>query len=210
MIKEEQLKPGDMLPPERELASTMGVSRPSLREALRALSIMNIIENRQGSGTYVASLEPERLVEHLDIVFSLDDLTFQELFEARRIIEVGIAGIAAEMCKPEDITELNAIHEKSIESVNDTEEFMNCDLELHNKILQITQNPILNLFMRSITKLSIMSRKRTNEYLDIRKQTVIDHFEIIEAIIQKNPNAAKLAMMKHLDHVKHKLIEINL
>jgi GntR family transcriptional regulator, transcriptional repressor for pyruvate dehydrogenase complex len=209
MIKEQQLKPGDLLPPERELAETMGVSRPSLREALRALSIMNIIENRQGSGTYVASLEPERLIEHLDVVFSLDDSTFQELFEARRIIEVGIAGLAADMCKPEDETELNSIHMKSVESVNDSKTFMDSDLELHNKILQITRNPILSLFMRSVTKLSIMSRKRTNEYPDVRQQTVLDHSKIIQSIISHNSEEAKNAMKEHLDHVEKKLNELN-
>jgi GntR family transcriptional repressor for pyruvate dehydrogenase complex len=209
MIKEQQLKPGDLLPPERELAETMGVSRPSLREALRALSIMNIIENRQGSGTYVASLEPERLIEHLDVVFSLDDSTFQELFEARRIIEVGIAGIAAEMCKPEDEIELNSIHLKSVESVNDSKTFMDSDLDLHNKILQITRNPILSLFMRSVTKLSIMSRRRTNEYSDVRQQTVLDHSKIIQAIVSNNSEEAKNAMKEHLDHVEKKLNELN-
>jgi DNA-binding FadR family transcriptional regulator len=64
MIREQKLRPGDHLPPERDLAAMMQVSRPSLREALRALSIMNIIEHRQGSGTYVTSLEPERLSEY--------------------------------------------------------------------------------------------------------------------------------------------------
>src|SRR5450759_795463 len=75
MIKDRQLHPGDMLPPERELAEMMGVSRASLREALRALSIMNIINNRQGSGTYITSLHPEHLVEQLEVVFALDDST---------------------------------------------------------------------------------------------------------------------------------------
>ena len=87
LIKEKQLKPGDRLPPERELAVSMGVSRPSLREALRALSIMHIIENRQGSGTYITSLQPETLVEHLDFIIALNDSSFLDLFEARKILE---------------------------------------------------------------------------------------------------------------------------
>ena len=95
LIKEKQLRPGDRLPPERELAAMMKVSRPSLREALRALQIMNIIDNRQGSGTYITSLEPERLIEHLDIIFTLNDTTYSELFEARKILEAGVAGLAA-------------------------------------------------------------------------------------------------------------------
>lgn len=79
LIKEKQLRPGDCLPPERELAQMMKVSRPSLREALRALQLMNIIKNRQGSGNYITALEPAKLVEHLDIVFALDNSTYQDL-----------------------------------------------------------------------------------------------------------------------------------
>ncbi|MEZ4768608.1 MAG: GntR family transcriptional regulator [Caldilineales bacterium] len=96
LIQEKQLKPGDKLPPERELAATMQVSRPSLREALRALALMNVLEIRQGDGAYVTSLEPDLLVEHLDFVISLDDSTIHHLFEVRRILETGIAQLAAQ------------------------------------------------------------------------------------------------------------------
>ncbi|MCB0176501.1 MAG: FadR family transcriptional regulator, partial [Anaerolineae bacterium] len=89
LLKEKQLKPGDKLPPERELAAMMQVSRPSLREGLRALSMMNVLEIRQGDGTYVTSLDPELLVEQLSLVLALDDSTLLQLFEARKILEVG-------------------------------------------------------------------------------------------------------------------------
>jgi GntR family transcriptional repressor for pyruvate dehydrogenase complex len=209
MIKENQLKPGDILPPERELAAMMGVSRPSLREALRALSIMRIIENRQGSGTYVASLEPERLIEHLDVVVSLNDSTFLELFKARKILEVGLAGMAAELISDEDILEIQEIHNLSTGAVGNPELFMEYDMRLHNKILEITRNPILSIFMKSITKLSIMSRRRTNEYPEIRNQTLDDHQQIILALANRNPEAAGESMMKHLNNVEKILMEIN-
>ena len=89
-----------------KLAVMMGVSRPSLREALRALSIMNIIDNRQVSGTYVTSLQPEHLVEHLEIIFALDDSTYLNLFAARRILEAGLAELAAKMITDKEIEEL--------------------------------------------------------------------------------------------------------
>src|SRR3989304_10553392 len=108
LIKEKQLGPGDKLPPERELAAMMQVSRPSLRTALRALSHMNIIEIRQGDGTYVTSLDPQALIEPLEFVFSLDDSTFLELLEARKILEVGIAGLAARQITDEEIAGLEA------------------------------------------------------------------------------------------------------
>lgn len=88
LIKERRLRPGDCLPPERELARNMSVSGASLREALR---IMNIVENRRGTGTCVTSLEPERLIEHLDIVFALDESAYADHFSAGRIFEPKVA-----------------------------------------------------------------------------------------------------------------------
>src|SRR5690606_41971721 len=96
LIRDRQLQPGDKLPPERELAAMLGVSRPSLREALRALSVMNVLELRQGDGTYVSSLEPDLLVEHLGLVLSIDDSTFLPLLDTRNIVAVGIVALAAE------------------------------------------------------------------------------------------------------------------
>ena len=114
MIREKQLSPGEKLPPERELAAMLNVSRPSLREALRALAIMNVIEMRQGDGTYITSLEPELLVEHLDFVLSLDDSTFLQLFEARKIVEVGIASLAAQRITDRQIQELETLQTRSV------------------------------------------------------------------------------------------------
>jgi GntR family transcriptional regulator, transcriptional repressor for pyruvate dehydrogenase complex len=86
LIRVRSLKPGDKLPPERELSELMKVSRPSLREALKSLEMMSIINIRQGSGAFVNKLEPESVVEHLDIVFTLDDTLYHDLFKARRVL----------------------------------------------------------------------------------------------------------------------------
>jgi GntR family transcriptional repressor for pyruvate dehydrogenase complex len=209
MIKDKQLHPGDMLPPERELAVMMGVSRPSLREALRALSIMNIIDNRQGSGTYIASLLPERLVENLEIVFALDDSTYMDLFEARRIVEVGVAELAAKVITDEEIEELKICLMHSYETVDDEEKFLETDLELHYRILSASKNSILMLFMRSINKLSLYSRRRTGEFEDVRKQTLVDHQKIVDALSRRDPLGAHQAMLDHLNHVESKLKEIH-
>ena len=106
LIRDRELRPGDKLPPERELAAMMQVSRPSLREALRALSIMNIIEIRQGDGTYVTSLDLDLLMSHLDFVFALTDATFLELFDARKILEPGIVAMAAKRITDQEIARL--------------------------------------------------------------------------------------------------------
>jgi GntR family transcriptional regulator, transcriptional repressor for pyruvate dehydrogenase complex len=202
MIRDRKLKPGDMLPPERELAEMMGVSRPTLRGALGALSIMNIIENRQGSGTYVTSLEPEQVIEHLDVIFSINDHTIVELFEARRVIEVGLTGIAAIKVDEEKSIMLLSLCEKSKDLIHDVEAFMQCDLDLHETIMDIADNSFLSLFMKSINKLNLYSRRRTNEFLHIREMAVQAHCEIVNAIIAHDVEKAKLAMQKHLELVE--------
>ena len=106
LLRQKELKPGDKLPPERDLAEMLGVSRPSLREALRALSIMKVVEVRQGDGTYVSAFKPEELVEHLEFVFMLDDSTMLQLFEARKIVETGNVALAAERISDEEIAAL--------------------------------------------------------------------------------------------------------
>jgi GntR family transcriptional repressor for pyruvate dehydrogenase complex len=205
LIEEGHLRPGDKLPPERELAITMGVSRPSLREALRALSVMNVVEMRQGDGTYVTSLEPSLLVEHLDFVFSLDDSTFLQLLDARKALEPGIAAAAASRISDQEISELEACLDRTLASMEEPTAFLQADLELHARIAAAAQNPILNRFMAIIGRLGEASRQRTVEIAGIRRQTVIDHGAVVSALKARDPAAAYQAMLQHLDHIQQQL-----
>jgi GntR family transcriptional repressor for pyruvate dehydrogenase complex len=205
LIREKQLCPGDRLPPERELAPRMGVSRPSLREALRALSVMKVVENRQGSGTYVTSLKPELFINHLDFIFSVNDATFLDLFEARKIIEVGLVSMAARMLSDEQLAGLEACLKRSAASVEDPETFLQTDLELHGRIIAAAQNQTLALFMNSIDQINIASRRRTNELPEVRRRTLKDHRAIVAALRNHDPQRAAQAMRNHLAHVEAKL-----
>jgi GntR family transcriptional repressor for pyruvate dehydrogenase complex len=210
LIKEKQLKPGDRLPPERELAVTMGVSRPSLREALRALSIMRIIENRQGSGTYITSLQPETLVEHLDFIIALNDQSFLDLFQARKILEVGLVSIAAQTIREDELGALQNCLDRTAKEIDDAEAFLRSDLEMHQHIMDAARNQILALFMKSINDLNIASRRRTGESRKVREQTLKDHLLILSALRTHNPQLASQAMRDHLDHVEQHLKEMSL
>src|SRR3954451_19952488 len=107
LISERQLKAGDRLPPERELAALMGVSRSSLREALRALAMLGVMEMRQGDGTYLTSLEPDALMRPVGLVLALSDGGLHELFEARKIVEPGLAALAAQRITHDAAAELS-------------------------------------------------------------------------------------------------------
>jgi GntR family transcriptional repressor for pyruvate dehydrogenase complex len=205
MLKDRQLRPGDQLPPERELAAIMQVSRPSLREALRALSLMNVLEVRQGAGTFVTSLETELLVEHLGFVLSLDDSSLFELFEARKIVEQGIVGLAAERITEEEVMELEAGLAGSAEALDHPAAFLQADADLHKIITRAARNAIMSRVVDSISQLLLVSRSRTVEIPGVRAQTVEDHRAIVAALRQRDPEAAKQAMLQHLNNVERRL-----
>jgi GntR family transcriptional repressor for pyruvate dehydrogenase complex len=207
MLREKQLGPGDKLPPERELAAMMQVSRPSLREALRALSMMNVLEVKQGSGTYVTSLETELLLEHLDFVLSLDESSLIELFEARKIVEIGIAGLAAQRITEEELAELEAGLARSRETLHHPVDFLRADEQLHKTITQAARNPIMSRVIDSISRLLMVSRSRTVEITGVREQTVEDHRVIVAALKRHDPEAAQEAMLQHLNHVEQRLLD---
>src|SRR5208337_926125 len=155
LIRIRSLKSGDKLPSERGLSELMKVSRPSLREALKSLEMMSIIRIRQGSGAFVNKLEPESVVEHLDIVFTLDDTLYHDLYKARRVLESAIAGIAAELITDEELVEIESNIEKAARAVRKPQEFLALDFQLHSLILKASKNRILPVFIQSINKLNL-------------------------------------------------------
>lgn len=202
MIRENELKPGDKLPPERELAQIINTSRPSLREAIKALQMMNVLDVRQGSGTYIKRLEPDSIVDHLDIVFKMDDTLRDDLYEARINLEAIIARIAVPRMSEETIRKIGRNVEESKEHVNDLKRFAQLDLELHDMILNAANNRILNMFIQSINKVSMAMRRETNKYAVIRNMTVDDHFRIYEKIQKRDADGTARAMMQHLKNIE--------
>lgn len=209
LIKDRHLQPGDKLPPERELAEMLNVSRPSLREALRALAILNIVEIRQGDGTYVSSLEPQLLVEHLDLIFSLDDSTILQLFEVRKIFEPQLAGLAAQRITEDQVAELEEIMVRAREAESDPYKFVVSDLALHEKIAEISGNFLAIRIMSSLSKLSQASRDRTGSIPGVLEQTTEDHQQIVAALRDQAPDEAHAAMLAHLENVERRLVAIH-
>jgi GntR family transcriptional regulator, transcriptional repressor for pyruvate dehydrogenase complex len=205
MIRKKKLRPGDRLPPERELALMLHVSRPSLREALRTLSVMRVIHLRHGSGSYVTSLEPAALVEHLDFVFSLDDSSYLQLFETRKILEPAICALAAQHITDPELALLDDCVIRSANGSANYEEYIQADLDLHEIIVQAARNPLLQRFMQSIRSLGRASRARTSALPGIVEQTTQDHKAIVQALRQHQSSSAQQAMLTHLEHVEQRL-----
>jgi GntR family transcriptional repressor for pyruvate dehydrogenase complex len=143
MILTGELAPGDRLPPEKELAERLGLSRSSMREAVKALEVIRVLDVRRGDGTYVTSLEPALLLDAISFVVDLhDDASLLEIFAVRRILESDAAGIAAQRATPEDI---RALHEEAEGTGNgaDVEDLVAHDLRFHRAIVSITGNRYL-------------------------------------------------------------------
>jgi len=205
LIKEKQLLPGDKLPPERELAELMHVGRPALREALRALSIMNVVEVRPGSGTYVTALQPEQLVAHLDFIFALDEPSIFQLFDARKTLELRTVTLAAQNITDDEITELENCLREMVEAADGSERREELDRKFHRIIAIASGNPFLTRFVRVVNRLGIQYRRQADGILGATEQAADDHRAIISALRTGEPELAYQAMLQHLEHAEHNL-----
>ena len=201
LIMSGQLKPGDRLPPERELSEMLGISRPTVRESIHALVAMNILETRHGRGTYVGSLQAEELLQPLQFVFSVARGALQELFEARLILEPPMAELAAERASAAEIDEMRDCLSSSRECLHSRDEFAECDVKLHNLISSASRNRFLANQLRSIHTLGVESRALTVQLPKVAERTLHDHELIVDAIAAHKPAAARRAMKAHLDGV---------
>jgi GntR family transcriptional regulator, transcriptional repressor for pyruvate dehydrogenase complex len=180
----------------------MGVSRSTLREALRALSILNILEMRQGDGTYITSLDLDLLVEPLDLFLTMDSPTLAQLFEVRKMLEVGTAGLAATRITPAEIEGLKSCLEHALANVDDPDAFLQADIELHEGIARATDNPILTRFVVSLRVLGKASRERTVGIPGVVESTIVAHGRLVEAIGKGDAAGARQAMKEHLEQVE--------
>jgi len=208
-IRNRELKPGDKLPSERQLAEEFQVSRVSLREGMRTLAYMNIVEIRTGDGTYVSDLKPETLVEHLEFVLSLDDSTLHQLLEARQFVEPQLAALAATNITDEELALLNLQLQKMRAVGDDFEQISELDVQLHMIIAQASRNPFLIRFMASLRHLGHKSRQRTSQIDFVRQISQKDHEQIVAAINAGDADGARDAMTRHLQHIQEGLIQDN-
>jgi GntR family transcriptional repressor for pyruvate dehydrogenase complex len=202
LIKTRSLKMGDKLPSERQLCEMIGVSRPILREALKALQVMNLIDIRQGAGAYIKSLEPEDVVEHLDIVFHLDSSLYHDLYEARSVLEGSIAAMAADKIGDHELMLIEENIRRAAENIDDEQAFFERDLELHEMIMKAAGNRVMPVFMQSINKLALLIRQKTNAVPGIRKNTIKDHEAILAALNKHDRQESAAAMERHIRNVE--------
>jgi GntR family transcriptional repressor for pyruvate dehydrogenase complex len=208
LIVSGELGSGDALPPERNLAVMLGISRPSVREALRVLTAMNVVEPRHGGGTYVTSLDPRLLARPINFLLQVEPRTFLHLFEVRQVLEVSAARLAAPKMTDEVVAELEGLAHEAAAVLRQPTRYSELDFELHTKIVEATANPIYLSLYESISDLLLESRRRTARVAAVRRQAHEDHLTIVAALRARDPDAAAQAMQDHLEGIRRVLDEM--
>jgi GntR family transcriptional repressor for pyruvate dehydrogenase complex len=203
MILDGRLRPGQRLPPERAVSEALGVSRPTVREAIRSLQAMNILESRHGSGTYVASLSVEELLGPLQFVLALAEGGLAHLFEVRLLLEPGAAALAAERAGTEDVAALReCITRAQVEDTGNADAFLELDTELHERIVRAAGNPLLEHLLAAISALGRQSRAYTARLPGVLDRTIAEHETIVDAIAAGDAAGARAAMEAHIARIR--------
>ena len=203
MIVSGELKPGDRLPPEKELSERLGVSRNSLREAVKSLEFIHVLDVRRGDGTFVTSLEPSQLLEAMAFVVDLHrDRSVLEIFEVRRSLEPYAASLAATRIGEAELDALAA----SIASVNentDVDRMVAHDLEFHRIISAASGNAYLSSLLDSMSS----STTRARIWRGITQQgsahrTLAEHAAILRALRDHDPDMTRAALVLHIGGIE--------
>jgi len=198
MIAEGRLKSGDRLPPERDLAEKFVVSRTSVREALRVLESLGLIEIRAGEGTFVRGVSVESLIEPLALVMAAQREAIGELFEARRVLEPAIAALAAGRATPEEIHEMERILEDQAKEIAAGKTGLAQDAAFHTAIGTAAHNRAITRIAHAIMDLLTQSREESLNTPGRPTRSHQDHRRILQAITRRNATAARQAMLDHL------------
>ena len=207
LITNGDLNPGDFLPGERILAEKLGVSRTSLRQALKALNVMGVLEIVPGKKTYIKDSFLDILLNPFKFIKAVHSIKIKELFEARMVMEEGIVQIAAKRVDHYHLQKIKSYLVDSEKNLENKNEFIYSEFMFHKSILDTADNKILSAVMNSLNELLLVLEKYEKDYLDIsdRKFSMEQHKKIFEALKEKDPEGARLAMHIHLNSMEERL-----
>ncbi|MDK2879305.1 MAG: GntR family transcriptional regulator, transcriptional repressor for pyruvate dehydrogenase complex [Thermoanaerobacteraceae bacterium] len=205
MIVDGEVKRGEKLPAERELAERFSVGRPTIREALKALVALGIL-TRKREGTFVNSDISSLFTDPLTQKLILQRISFKELFEVRKLLEVKIAALAAERATEEDIERMrNALKEMDDMMTNDEHKFVAADIAFHEAVAEAAQNEILFELFTAVRHLLLEAQKAVVKSPIIMQNSLKYHKQIFEAIKYQDVAEAEKVMSAHIDDVEKTL-----
>lgn len=204
MIISGELQAGDRLPPEKELSEKLGLSRSSLREAVKALEIIRVLDVRRGDGTYVTSLEPQLLTEAMAFIVDLHrDESILDIFEVRRILEPAAAAMAAGRITPEQIAALRATMDDIGEQTS-VESLVEHDLVFHGLIATAANNSYLSSVLDGLSNGTVRARiwRGLTEEKAVDR-TLSEHAAIVGALERGDADLARALLTVHISGVEH-------
>ena len=210
MITSGALRAGDRLPREADLAADLGLSRSSLREAVRALSLVNILDVRRGDGTYVTSLEPRLLLEALSFIvdYHRDD-TLLEFLQVRRILEPAATAMAAERITEEESDGLRTLLDSIGPDPAAAEDLVANDLEFHRRIVTYSGNSVLASLLEAMSGPTTRARVwRGLTQTGARARTLAEHRAILDALAAHDPEVARSWATVHIAGVEQWLASV--
>jgi DNA-binding FadR family transcriptional regulator len=200
-ILDGHLAVGTRLPPERDLAESLGVSRPVVREAVRILVTKGLLETRHGIGTTVRAITRAEVVKPLNLLLRTcgQDVSIEHLHQVRSILEIENASLAAEMASEQDLEALRAACAAMQASSSDPQQFVVNDDEFHRRLAQTTHNPLLMLLLDSIHDLMSEVRAEVAHETGLFERVMPTHLRILECIAAQDKRGARRATREHLE-----------
>lgn len=199
---------GAKLPPERELARTLGVSRTSLREAIRILTVQGVLEPRPGRGTLINESNPSSLASIMASLLSPGELQARHVMEFRKALEPDIAAAAATRASAVEIQTLDAILARTAEKVARNEPAVEEDAQFHHALAASTRNPAFVQVVARCMDLIQATRQRVLQTSTRNRASWEGHRRIMEAVRNRDPDAAYAAMLGHLEEVDRLITEL--
>lgn len=203
LIEAGKVKRGDQLPTERELSETLRVSRATVREAIRTLESMKLVQSRQGNGTYVLASSEEALVMPLAIALFHEQDSIHDMFFVRKIIEPHVAQLAAENATSVEIAELEDLLEEQKKFLVGVEnKIFYPDSTFHAHLARMSKNAVLERLLYAMIDLLKQTRNDYLQNTERVKKSFAGHRNIVAAIKNRDGDAARIAMQRHLEDVE--------
>ena len=203
LIKEDALHPGDRLPGERELARSLGVSRPTVRSGLKALEAMGVVLSRPGSGTFIVEGPPDLGREPLGLLAALHGFTPDEMFEARLVLEVGVAGLAAEHASAEHLATMAEELTEMFAAADAPHAFLVHDVRFHQALGVGCGNRVLAALVEMVAAQFYEQRRQTVRRARDLRDSAETHRRIFRAVRTGDTEGARQAMAEHLRRAQH-------
>lgn len=202
LVEAEDLKPGDRLPPERRLATLFGVSRNSMREAIKSLEQTGLLESRPGAGTYIAAGNQAELARQLGEAFARERHKLEDIFELRLLLEPQIARLAARRVSPRTLERLDDLMLAYEDAVGHGKPVLEIDQNLHDTIAAATGNHAIVRLMEQMHDMLVESRDEALQSSQRIRMALEDHRKILRALRLGDADGACAAMTEHLEHTR--------